>query len=272
VLALDPDSAGEAATLRSVGLENSLGAEMRVAVLPEGQDPDEIIIQNPGEWRRLITAAVPALDFTFEKNSAGLDLKTAKGKADAVEKLMPIVMQIKDVVRQTYYLDKLAQLVGQSPKKLELLMIKNKNVSYARAAVQDVKKSSVSNPVEEYCLAILLKHSELIEQCGELKPEYFNSSENREVYNVILRCGDVAQVKPSLDSALWEHYEHLAGHEFLANRLETKLAETILRLREEHLKRLAQNRSDSPAVEEGNQLRELFVKKEHMGEQKRRQK
>jgi len=45
----------------------------------------------------------------------------------------------------------------------------------------------------------------------------------------------------------------------------------VLRLREEHLKRLAQNRADTLAVDEGNQLRELFVKKEHLGEQKRRQ-
>ncbi len=272
VLALDPDSAGESATLRSVGLENSLGAEMRVAVLPDGKDPDEIVIENPPEWQKLIAEAIPILDFTFDKAAAGIDLKTARGKTEAVEKLLPVVSQIKDVVRQTYYLDKLAALVGQSPRKLEMLLIKNKSAPHARTTVQDVKKPVVTNPVEEYCLSILLKHPELKEQCGELKPEYFNSSENREVYNVILSCCDFAQIKPSLDSALWEHYDRLANHEFLANRLETKLAEAILRLREEHLKRLAQNRSDSPAVEEGNQLRELFVKKEHLGEQKRRQK
>lgn len=272
VLALDPDSAGEAATLRSVGLENVLGAEMRVAVLPEGQDPDEIVIQNPDEWRRLIAAAVPAVDFTFEKSITGLDLKTAKGKTEAVEKLMPVVKQIKDIVRQTHYLEKLAELAGQNPMKLELLMKNSNPAMHARPGLPEVKKPSISAPVEEYCLSILLKNPELREQCGELQPEYFDSSENREVYNVILGCDDIAQIRPSLDSALWEHYDRLVNREFLSNRLETKLAEAILRLREEYLKRLAQNRADSLAVEEGNQLRELFARKEHLGEQKRRQK
>jgi len=272
VLALDPDSAGEAATLRSVGLENSLGAEIQVAILPEGKDPDEIVVENPGEWQKLIEGAIPILDYTFERSTAGLDLKTAKGKTDAVEKLMPIVGQIKDVVRQTFYLDKLAGLVGQSPKKLEVLLLKNKGTQRAKTSTQEAGKSSVSSPVEEYCLTVILKHPELREQYGDLLPEYFDSSENREVYNAILGCQDASQIKASLDSALWEHYDRLSGRELLSNKLEAKLADAVLRLREEHLKRLAQNRADTLAVYESNQLRELFVKKEHLGEQKRRQK
>ena len=272
VLALDPDSAGEAAMLRSVGLETSLGAEIRVAVLPEGKDPDEIVKENPEEWRGLIAGAIPILDYTFERAIAGLDLKSSRGKTSAVEALMPIVGQIKDVVRQTYYIDKLAGVVGQNPKKLELLLIKNKGTQRDKTSAREAGKTSVSSPIEEYCLTVILKHPELREQYGDLLPEYFDSSENREVYNVILGCEDVSQVKASLDSALWEYYDRLLGHELLTNKLEAKLADAVLRLREEHLKRLAQNRADTLAVDEGNQLRELFVKKEHLGEQKRRQK
>jgi DNA primase len=248
-----------------------LGAEIRVAILPEGKDPDEIVVEKPEEWQKIIAGAVPILDYTFERATAGLDLKTAKGKTDAVEKLMPLVSQLKDVVRQTYYIDKLAGLVGQSPKKLELLLMKNKGAQRAKTAARESGKSSVTSPIEEYTLTVILKHPELREQCADLLPEYFDSSENREVYNVILGCDDPSQVKPGLDSALWEHYDRLAGRELLTNKLEAKLADAVLRLREEHLKRLAQNRADTLAVDEGNQLRELFVKKEHMGEQKRRQ-
>ena len=272
VLALDPDRAGEEATLRSVGLENSLGAEIRVAILPEGKDPDEIVKENAEQWRGLISAAVPILDYTFEKAIKGLDLKSSRGKTAVVETLMPIVSQIKDVVRQTYYIDKLAGLVGQSPKKLELLLIKNRGTQRVKTSAQEAGKSSIASPIEEYCLTVILKHPELREQYGDLLPEYFDSSENREVYNTILGCEDLSQVKASLDNTLWEHYDRLAGRELLANKMEAKLADAVLRLREEHLKRLAQNRADTLAVDEGNQLRELFVKKEHLGEQKRRQK
>ena len=243
VLALDPDSAGEEATLRSVGLENSLGAEIRVAVLPEGRDPDEIVMQNPAQWGVLMSAAVPIVDYTFDKVTVTLDLKSAKGKAEAVEKLMPIISPIKDAVRQTYYIDKLAGLVGQSPKKLELMLFKSRGGPQTKSAVAEARRVSVANPVEEYCLAIILKHPEMKEQWEELLPEYFDNSENREVYNVIRSCADSSQIKQSLDSSLWEHYDRLAGRELLSNKLEAKLSDAVLRLREEHLKKMAQNRS-----------------------------
>jgi hypothetical protein len=185
---------------------------------------------------------------------------------------MPIVSQIKDVVRQTYYVDKLAALVGQSPRKIELLLQNRKAARNIKKSPAEAAKASVANPVEEYCLAVILKNPELKEQYAGLLPEYFDGSENREVYNVIRSCEDLSQVKASLDSSLWEHYDRLVSHPILANKMEAKLADAVLRLREEHLKRLARNRADTLAIEEGNQLRELFVKKEHLGEEKRRQK
>jgi DNA primase len=272
VLALDPDSAGEEATLRSVGLENSLGAEIRVALLPKGRDPDEIVIDNPEEWRALIAGAIPIIDYTFQKASQRLDLKSSRGKTSLVEALLPIVQQIKDVVRQTYYIDKLAELVGQNPKKLELMLNNNRGQIRAKALAQVTSKHSVSNPTEEFCLAVILKNPELRTQCSELLPEYFDSSENREVYNIILTCEDLSKVKTFLDDSLWEHYDQLVTRELLASKMEAKLADATLRLREEHLKRMAHNRAETLAVDEGNQLRELFIRKEHLGELKRRQK
>jgi len=272
VLALDPDSAGEAATLRSVGLENALGGEMRVAVIPDGRDPDEIVIDNPDAWTGLIANAVPIMDYAFEKLSAGLDLKTARGRAVAAERLMPLVRRISDAVRQSFYLEKLAKLVGQSQRTLAQLIKPEQKEARGKPAAAERHKPSFSSPVEEFCLAVLLKYPLLKDKCAELREEYFSCSENREVYNVLLGCQDVSLVKISLDAALWEHFDRLAAREILDNRLETKLSEAALRLREEHLRRMAQNRADSLAVDEGNQLRELFVRKEQLGEQKRRQK
>jgi DNA primase len=272
VLALDPDAAGQEATLRSVGLENSLGAEIRVAILPEGKDPDEIVQEDPKNWRYIIESAVPILDYSFEKAAAGADLKSSHGKTSVVEALMPIVSQIKDVVRQTYYVDKLAALVGQSPRKIEVLLQNNKVARNVKKSTAESVKSTISNPVEEFCLAVILKNPELKDGYTGLLPEYFEGSENREVYNVIRSCQDVSRVKGLLDSSLWEHYDRIMGRQLLTNKIEAKLADAVLRMREEYLKRLARNRADTLAVEEGNQLRELFVTKEQLGEQKRRQK
>jgi len=270
ILALDPDSAGETATMRSIWLENILGAEMRVALLPKGQDPDEIVINDSNRWGQLITEAVPAIDFTFEKNLADIDLKTAHGQSEAVGKLLPIVSQIKDPVRQAFYLNKLAGLVRQNPKKLELLLDKNLGTQTAVTTATKSQRTAVSNPLEEYCLAIILQYPEQREQCAKLLPEYFDNTENREIYNAILSSSDYSQIKPSLDSALWEHYEQLLKQTLLPYKLDVKLAEAALRMREEYIRRLAHNRADTLAIGEGAQLRELFIQKEHLHKQKRR--
>ncbi len=75
VLALDADAAGEKATLRGLEIarqaldhseeisfnprgllryEARLEADVRVTTIPEGMDPDEIVLRDPEEWRKIV--------------------------------------------------------------------------------------------------------------------------------------------------------------------------------------------------------------------------
>ena len=51
---------------------------------------------------------MPVVDYTFNMVTAELDLTTAGGKSLAVDKLLPIIAEIKDPIRQAHYLQKLA--------------------------------------------------------------------------------------------------------------------------------------------------------------------
>ena len=148
----------------------------------------------------------------------------------------------------------------------------NKTARFAKKSQAETAKASVSNPLEEFCLAVILKNPGFKDKYVGLMPEYFDCSENREVYNVIRSCQDTAQIRTLLDSSLLEHFDRIMGKKLIENKMEAKLADAVLRLREEYLKRLAGNRADTLAIEESKQLKELFVNKEHLGEQKRRQK
>lgn len=271
VLALDADSAGEEASLRSINLENSLGAEIRVAILPAGKDPDEIILENPTRWQELIKSAIPVTDYFFEHTLSRLDLKSAQGKSLAVEKLLPVVQQIKDIVRRTYYINKLAEVTGintgmfwssQFPARVQVPGMKTSH----EIEVQKI----AARPVEDYCLTLLMKYPELRKHCQGLLPEYFENSENREIFRAVSTAESYEQQKALLDSSLWEHYDNLYHKDFPESQLDAKLNESILRLREEYLKRLARYRSDIPATEESKQLKEIFKEKEQLGMQKRR--
>ena len=63
VLALDADSAGIASAHRSALMGIGKGMEVKVAVLPEGSDPADLIKSDPDAWRLAIKGALSVADF-----------------------------------------------------------------------------------------------------------------------------------------------------------------------------------------------------------------
>ena len=139
VLALDSDVAGDQATLRGLDVarqvmdrevvpvptprglirfEERLAADIRIVSLPPGRDPDEVIRESPSRWAQLISQAKPVMDYYFEALTADLDLGTAKGKAEAVRILGPLVADLGDRVQRTHYLQQLARMVQVDERTL----------------------------------------------------------------------------------------------------------------------------------------------------------
>jgi DNA primase len=131
-LALDADTAGVRAALKGaqalqenpdgalvavtgpqgvVGLQRGQSLEIRIIALPDGKDPDEFIQADPEGWRALVEAARPAMDFYLTALTADLDLNSARGKSDAVERLAPLLAQITNPVEHAHYIQQLARLI-----------------------------------------------------------------------------------------------------------------------------------------------------------------
>jgi hypothetical protein len=97
----------------------------------------------------------------------------------------------------------------------------------------------LSSPLEEYCLALLLQHPELKSKDEGLSPEYFENSENREIFIAWQRSGKIESVKEALDPATHEHLDSLLTRNLSSAKIEQKYAECALRLREKFLRSLA---------------------------------
>jgi len=256
VLALDADAAGEEAMLRSVGYENTLGAEVRVIVLPEGKDPDSVIKEDARTWQDLLGKALPIMDYTFNMTTAGLDLSTARDKSLAADRLLPIIAEMKDIVRQGHYLEKLSRLVNVTERNLENVLRRIRPTPAGpriKAARQGVPEQALrpvySSPLEEYCLALLLQHPELKECSQEPLPEYFENSENREIFTAWQQSGDILSLKGGLDTAIQEHLNSLMNKDLIDNRIEQKYTDCVLRLRERFLRSLEAKRAAALALE-----------------------
>ena len=256
IFALDADEAGEEAMLRGVGYENTLDAEVRVIIIPKGKDPDDVIREDAKVWRSLLKEALPIVDYTFNMATAELDLNTAKGKSSAVDKLLPIIAEIKDPVRQAHYLQKLARMVNVTERNLEAAL-KRIKPSRGRRQAEEPKQEAIAqalrpvfaSPLEEYCLALLLQHPEVKGSSQHPSPEYFESSENREIFVAWQKVDSLSALKKKLDPTIREYVDRLAAKSLPPNQIEEKYANCVLRLREKFLRSLATKREAALALE-----------------------
>ena len=132
ILALDADTAGDTATLRGINLarealdrqavpvptagglirfEAQLDADIRIATLPAGRDPDDILRETPNLWTEIIESALPVVDFYLQVVSAQYDLTTAKGKSNLVREVLPLLREVSNQVQRAHYVGRLARLV-----------------------------------------------------------------------------------------------------------------------------------------------------------------
>jgi DNA primase len=274
LLALDADAAGEEAVLRTVGYENILNAEMRVIILPEGKDPDEVISADIEEWQNLVDKAVPLIDFLFEKTTVRLDLTTARDKSGVVDRLLPIVAAINDPIRQAHYLQKLAGLVKVDMNTIKASLSRLKYAAAGRPARQERLKpmtptraggTLASSSREEYLLALLLQYNELKIELEGLLPEYFENTENREIYNLWKESGDVVSLKERLDPAIQEHLEIIVSKRLpgAGKNFEKRCIDCAYELKKTYLKNLAARIAETGEVriEIPEQLKELDARK-----------
>jgi DNA primase len=214
-------------------------------------------------WQRLVEQALPVIDYTFDMVTSKLDLTRAKDKSLAIDKLLPILAGMKDTVRQGYYLERLARLVNQSQGRVEAALSRIKPDRRAKETKPEAMARALrplrSNPVEENCLALILQHPQLKAHCQGLLPEYFEDTQNREIFLAFKQVDDVSSVKKRLDGALYDYFDYLIGKNLLATHLEQRCADYALGLQEKFLRSLETKRQEVLvlAAESGGSTAEL---------------
>ncbi len=102
VLALDADKAGINAAKRSADLMLRRGLDVKVAMMPEGMDPADMILRDPKEFRRVIGSSVHVIEFLLAHLKAqGLDARTLKLRAR--EEVIPYVPLLPNRIDQDHF-------------------------------------------------------------------------------------------------------------------------------------------------------------------------
>jgi DNA primase len=112
VLVFDGDAAGRAAAERGIEALLDAGLDIRVASLPEGQDPDGTVRERGGKaMEAFIQGADSALDYLFTRLAAKEDLSTLDGKTRATHAMAGWIALVKDEARRRFLVQASAERI-----------------------------------------------------------------------------------------------------------------------------------------------------------------
>lgn len=170
VIALDADAAGANATMRSLSVardtldreaeiafdptglvkeESRLQADIRIAQMPEGEDPDSIIRNDPAEWAKLIGSAKPVVEYVTSVLVEQNPITEAKNKSEIAQQVIPLILDINDPVERDHYWQYLARTLQVDERSLRQLHIKKSRQNNATSNRQRPVVNGKSSPPKQ---------------------------------------------------------------------------------------------------------------------------
>jgi DNA primase len=289
ILALDADAAGAEATLRS--LEDAwdvfrrrprddhnagIGARavpdtiLSVLTMPSGKDPDEVILESPQEWERLLSTALPLLDYLLEALAQRVDLATDAGKTQALKLLMPLVLRLPDVSSQDRYTQKVAELVDVDQELLRRMLpelTRRTRKRQEHLLEQAVGTTPSGDPLEQYLIRLLYFYPDLMERVQEvLEPSHFLHTEHWELLQALVHWEQMQESGQELDTTLQEYLQALVARPLPAIKPRDRqkaVQDCITRLEERRIRLLKAQEEQrfldkSKALESSEEVEHLY--------------
>lgn len=123
VLALDADGAGQEAMIRAARIAAGRRLELRVAQLPQGMDPADLIAREGAEAvRERVARSVPFVAFHVDKILGSADLGDAEGKDRAIAELGPVLAPVPPSVLREELIARIAGRLGLSDQLAATLL------------------------------------------------------------------------------------------------------------------------------------------------------
>ena len=297
ILALDSDTAGKEATLRKLeeilidsvdknmmGFNRRIGpiirrdlVEIKICLLPEGSDPDDLIRNDLTAWQKLIKESVTAQEFMIESLPRRFDLQSGSGKTAALEWISGLIYASNPFDQQNYK-EKIAGKLEIEATKLDPILRemgrksktskRSRNTNRPRYPrpesnpAQDIPNSEVS--LDEYTLAIMIKSPDLTDVPDNFSPECFIRSEDREIFTQLLETGKLEVLKSNIDDSLKPRLEQILDIQLKPIDLSESiniLKQCFSRIEERHLRKLQEGLlSTESSFTSSKDLEEAIVK------------
>lgn len=183
IFVFDSDDAGLISAYRGSLLALAQDFEVKIAVLPSGKDPADVILQNSEEYKQAIAQATDVFDLFLEKISREL-----QGREQTIaieEKLFPLITVVSNPLERDRYIKHISQKLSISPEALHarISSIKPTN-SVPEAKSEKQEPQEVVNPSTRLA-EILAWQNSLPEERRWIDTKQVLAAYNTEIQDVI---------------------------------------------------------------------------------------
>jgi DNA primase len=163
ILALDTDAAGREATKKAIAVisqdqaDGATPLELRVATLPQGKDPADLVEKDPGLWRTAIKQSATAYDFLITTALSQHDSSSPSGKRDIMDDLIPILRQVSHAVEREHYVQRLSKALWVS--QASIVSDLNKQGPKKKSMTKEKQESAPEQNLQEARILSAFIHS-----------------------------------------------------------------------------------------------------------------
>jgi DNA primase len=142
IFAYDGDEAGIRAASRSATIALSLDMQVKIAVLPEGQDPADIILASQDSWKEIIKNSVNIVSFHIDRICKSSNDARIRGKKIR-EIVFPFLSMVKSSIERSAYITEIHNKTGLPDKAI----IEDFEI-YERTQMLSTSESKEENKIE----------------------------------------------------------------------------------------------------------------------------
>lgn len=192
ISSFDRDSAGEAATKRSLDLAAEFDFERKAALLPKGiKDPADLVLIDPAAWINAVDNALPVVEFYLNESLAKHSAESAAGVKAIAKEVLPEIATLSNEMEKAHWVVKLAKALAISEEAVwqELGRLGKTEKEAIVAAVEAPAiflAKSRKEELEELSLGAISIFSNLVTDFSDRIEFLFSRAIHRDIFKSIL--------------------------------------------------------------------------------------
>jgi len=123
ILAFDSDNAGRKAAMRSARIALSLGMDVKIADLPEGKDPADLVLSDPEQWRNVLRNSKPVVEFQID-TVLSQKLDPRKLPQALRDNVFPFIAPLTGAMEKAHYIKLIKEKTGISEESIREDLLK----------------------------------------------------------------------------------------------------------------------------------------------------